>query len=85
MITSPLLSDVHHRVKITPVSRVLATLIHISPSLLDNLSFVWSYSRNGNCPLDWTQIQCSIPGVAKAILCIWVAYRKTQVTKNRNI
>jgi len=32
MITSPLLSNVHHRAMITPVSPPLARLIHMSPS-----------------------------------------------------
>jgi len=53
-----------HRAMITPFSPLLTRLIHISPSswTLDNLSFVWFYSRSGNCFLDWTSnpIQCSI-------------------------
>jgi len=32
MIASPLLSNIRHRPMITPVSRLLATFIHISPS-----------------------------------------------------
>jgi len=41
----------HSRIAtVTPVSHPLIRLIHISP----NLPFVWNYSRNGNCPLDWT-------------------------------
>jgi len=32
MITSPLLSDVHHGAMITPLSPLLTRLIHISPS-----------------------------------------------------
>jgi len=60
MKISPLLSNVRHRAMRTPVSRLLTRLIHISPELLDSLSFVWNYSRNGSCPLDWTSNQCSI-------------------------
>jgi len=73
MITSSLLSIVRHRAMITPVSRLLATLIHISPScwtVYRSSNYSRNYSRNGNCPLDWTQIQCSIPGVAKPALCM---------------
>jgi len=32
MVTSPLLSNVHHRAMITPISLLLTRLIHISPS-----------------------------------------------------
>jgi len=49
MITSPLLSNVRHKAMITPVSPLLTRLIILS-RVLDNLSFVWNYPRNGNCP-----------------------------------
>jgi len=32
MVTSPLLSNVHHRAMITPINLLLTRLIHISPS-----------------------------------------------------
>jgi len=61
MITSPFLSNVHHRAMITPVSLLLTKLIHIIPSW-------WTIYRSFEIHLEmgtvsWIglQIQCSIP------------------------
>jgi len=62
MITSPLLSNERHRAMITPVSPLLTSLIHFSPSC-------WTIYRSFEIILEmgtlhWIgfQIQCSVPG-----------------------
>ena len=67
MITSPLLSNVHQKAMIPPVSPLLTKLVHISPSYLTiNSSFEiilemetvhWAGPHN----------QCSILGVGKLV------------------
>jgi len=65
VITSPLLSNVHHRAMIAPVSPLLTRLIHICPSY-------WTIFRSFDIILEmgtvhWIglQTQCSIPGLSK--------------------
>jgi len=67
MITSPLLSDVHHRAVIAPVIPLRTRLIHINPSY-------WTLFRSFEIILEmravhWIgfQIQCSTPEVGKLI------------------
>jgi len=76
MITSPLLSNVHHRAMITPVSLLFTRLIHISPSCFNNLSFVWKSSWNGNCFLDWTSnpMFYTNPLIQKTLNPIWMMF-----------
>jgi len=67
MITSPLLSNVRQKAMITPVSPLLTTLVHISPSY-------WTVYSSFEIILEmeivhWIglHIQCSISGMGKLV------------------
>jgi len=84
MKTSPLLSNVRYRVMITPVNRLLAMLIHICPSCWTICSSFESILEMGT--VHWIGLKFNVLYQGwPNLLFVWAAYRKTQVTKSRNI
>jgi len=78
MITRRLLRNERHRAMTTTVRSLFAKIIPISPSCWTNLLFVWNYSQNGNCPLDWTSIPmfCTNQLLQKTLNLIWILFTK---------
>jgi len=75
--------SIRHRPLVTPVSPLLARLIHISPSCWTIYLSLEIILYMGTVHWIGLQIQCYIPGVAKCSL--YEPHRKTQVTKSRHI
>jgi len=84
LITSPLLSNVRHSAMITPISLLLTTHVHISPSY-------WTIYRSFEIILEtgtvhWIglHIQCSVSGVGKLVK--WQSFcRKPKTPASRKI
>ena len=80
MITYPLLSNVHHRAMITPVSLLLTRLVHISPSCWTIYRSSESILEMGNVSWIGLQIQCST--VYKSIASKHIQSDMNYVLKN---
>jgi len=79
MVTSPLLNNVRQKAMLTPVSPVLATLVHISPSYWTNYrSFEITVFPKWELSAGLDFISNVLPGVGKLVK--WKSF--LQKTKN---